>query len=233
MLTPEDHERAAQLLGGYVLKALTDADSSEADRLLADHVPGCRWCQQTLAELQEVAADLALAATPMPVPETLLPRLKREIESATRRRRPVQLIAVAASVAAVVGLAGMAAGQEVRANHSRARVREFSQALDTVMQPDASVRQMGRISEIVSPHSTVAFLYGSGVPEPPSGREYRIWSISQDGGARFLGLLVIDEGVAFARLVFDSSVATEILITVEPSGSAAEIPGEVRWRAAA
>jgi hypothetical protein len=228
-----DHERIDELLAGYVLRSLSGADLAEAERLLSEHVPTCLVCYAALAEFEEVTADLALAATPLPPPDTLLPRLHRQLEPLDRRRRPVQLLAAAASVVAVVGLAGLAATQGARASHNRARVADISAALDMASRPGASITQLGPTREIAAPGSTVVYLYGAGVPLPPAGRVYRVWLVAFDGSATFLGELSVEEGVAFARLAFDPRRVREIMITVEPRDTAPDRPGEVAWRPAA
>ncbi|MDQ3210096.1 MAG: hypothetical protein M3Q20_02795, partial [Actinomycetota bacterium] len=94
----DEHEHIEELLAGYVLRSLSGADAAEADLLLSDHVPGCRRCKESLDDFERLSADLAFAAEPMAPPETLLPRLHRELEPQAPRRRPMQVFAVAASM---------------------------------------------------------------------------------------------------------------------------------------
>ncbi|MGZ4148446.1 MAG: hypothetical protein ACXVQJ_00250, partial [Actinomycetota bacterium] len=109
----EHHEAIDELLAGYVLRSLSGPDAEEADRLLTEHVPGCAACRATLDAFGSVAADLALQTSSVPPPETLLPRLHREMEPrrADRRWSRGRLIAVAASVVLVVGIGGAAVTQ--------------------------------------------------------------------------------------------------------------------------
>ena len=85
-----DHEAIDELLAGYVLRSLSGEDAAEADHLLSDHVPTCAACRDTLAAFQDLSADLALDAVPLAPPETLLPRLQRELEPPASRewRKP-------------------------------------------------------------------------------------------------------------------------------------------------
>jgi len=216
-----------------VLRSLSGPDAAEADRLLADHVPGCSVCRETLAGFQSLTADLAFAGGSVAPPETLLPRLHRELEPVDRRRHPVQLFAVAAGVVAVVGLAGLAVSQGMRANHSRARIADITEALNAASEPGASITPVGPAREIAAPGSEVIYLYGAGMPVPPPGRQYRIWLVAPGRSATFLGELVVEDGVAFARLSIDPSRVAQILITLEPSDSAPRTPGVVAWRPAA
>jgi anti-sigma-K factor RskA len=232
--TSPDHERADELLAGYVLRSLSGEDASEADRLLTEHVPTCQTCRETLADFQAVTAELALDATPIAPPDTLLPRLRRQLEPATPRRRPVQLFAVAASAVAVIGLGGLALTQGMRASHSRGRMADIQAALDAaLLQPGANRVQVGPTTEISAPGSTQVYLYGSGVPEPPDGEIYRVWLVGADGGSTYVGDLPIEDGVAFARLTFDPSQVSQILITIEPADGLGSQPGSVAWSSAA
>ena len=155
----QDHERMHELLAGYVLRSLSGEDASETDKLLSDHVPGCFDCRNTLADFQSLTADLALDASPIAPPDTLLPRLRRELEPKERRRRPVQLFAVAASVVVVVGLGGLAVTQGMRASHFRARQADIQAALDAARRPGASLVPVGPATEISAPGSEEVFLY--------------------------------------------------------------------------
>ena len=100
----DSHETIEELLAGYVLRSLSGADAVRADHLLSDHVPSCPACRDSLAVFQGVTADLALAARPLDPPETLLPRLHRDLGSQGPRRRPAAIFAAAASVVAVVAV---------------------------------------------------------------------------------------------------------------------------------
>ena len=121
----DPHERIDELLAGHALQALDGPDALEAERLLSEHVPDCARCVQTMAEMQEVASELALAAGPAPPPDLLLSRLHREIRQkpAARRRGLGSWIGTAAAIA-VLGLGVWNAVLNTRLNHeSDARQR--------------------------------------------------------------------------------------------------------------
>jgi predicted anti-sigma-YlaC factor YlaD len=141
----DDHERIDELLAGYVLRSLTGTDADEADRLLSDHVPGCSACRRMLDDFQTVTADLGLAAEPVTPPETLLPRLHRELEPQAPRRRPMQMLAVAAGVVAVVGLAGLTVSQNIRANNADVRADSLANAVQLAARPDARMVDVGPV----------------------------------------------------------------------------------------
>src|SRR5205085_12582905 len=102
-----DHEDMEALLAGYALRSLSSEDEAVADRLLAEHVPGCFSCREALEAFQVVASELAVEPAPMDPPETLLPRLRNDLRPGGRRRR-VPVLAVAASVAGLIALSGLA-----------------------------------------------------------------------------------------------------------------------------
>lgn len=49
------------------------------DAMLLDHLPACADCRDTLAILQRIAGDLALAVPAVAPPESLLLRLTHEL----------------------------------------------------------------------------------------------------------------------------------------------------------
>src|SRR3954454_2545884 len=106
-----EHDRIEELLAGYALQSLSGDDARETDRLLADHVPSCAACRGILRDFQGVTGDLALGAEAVAPPDVLLPRLHREMGAPARRRRPVAVAAAAASIVAVVGMAGLSVSQ--------------------------------------------------------------------------------------------------------------------------
>jgi Anti-sigma-K factor rskA len=230
----EDHERIEELLAGYVLRSLSGEDAAVADELLSDHVPVCGRCRDTLADFQALSADLALDTPPVAPPETLLPRLHRELEPVPHKRRTGQLLAVAASVALVAGLAGTSLTQFVRAGDRQARADEMAAALDLARQPQADLVPVGPATEISAPGADEFYLYGTGIQPPPAGSVYRVWLVSDTGAPpTYAGELPYEDGVVFLKVTFDPASFTGLDVTVEPSDSAPSAPGPVVWSAAA
>ena len=182
----EGHDAIEELLGAYVLRSLSGPDAVEADRLLSDHVPSCAACRDTLDAYQRLTADLGIAAAPMPPPETLLPRLHRELEPRASQRRPMQMFAVAAGVAAVVGLAGLTVSQNIRANNADGQADVLANAVQLAIRPDASMVDVGPVQEISAPGEEHVYVMGEDVASPPSGSVYRIWLVSE-GDPTFVG----------------------------------------------
>ena len=234
----ETHEAIEELLAGYVLRSLSGEDAERADHLLSDHVPHCPACRDSLAMFQGVTADLALDASPIQPPDTLLPRLHRDLGVQDRRRRPVAVFAVAASVVAVVGFAGLAVTQNMRVNDTRSRMDDIRSAMDFATRPGASMVQVDSsdsdtepITEISHPGTERFYLVGNDVPMPPEGAVYRVWLLSGTQ-ATFATDFVPEPGMMVVELEFDPSLYDRILISVEPAGSTPDTPEIAVWQTA-
>lgn len=94
-------------VAAYVLGALPAAERSEFE----SHLAGCEDCRQSVGELAGIPGLLSRVspddlADPTPVPDTLVPRLLREVRRSGRRRRfLVSTVSAAAVLLAVVGTA--------------------------------------------------------------------------------------------------------------------------------
>ena len=234
----ETHEAIEELLAGYVLRSLSGEDAERADHLLSDHVPQCPACRDSLAVFQAVTADLSLDPSPVQPPDTLLPRLHRDLGVQDRRRRPVAVFAVAASVVAVVGFAGLAVSQNMRVNDTRSRMDDIRSAMDFATRPGASMVQVDSsdsdtepITEISHPGTERFYLVGSDVPMPPEGTVYRVWLLSGTQ-ATYATDFVPEPGMMVVELEFDPSQYDRILISVEPAGSTPDTPEIAVWQTA-
>lgn len=231
-----DHEAIEELLAGYALGALSGADADEADHLLEEHVPGCAQCRATLSAFGRVAADLALDATPVAPPATLLPRMRRELkrqdQAVGTRWSAGRLAAVAASLVLVVGLGGVVLtrgdGSDVT---TLAASNDIQQALDAAGRPDAQTTQMGPMTEVDASGLEQVYVYGHDVPPPPPGMTYRLWATSETDAA-YLGDFLPPPGEMMLEITVDRSRYDGLLVTVEPLGSTPSEPGEPAWGAA-
>lgn len=79
------HERFEELVAGAALHALEPYEEAE----LAQHLAVCSFCREALAELDEVAAQLAWAAPLVDLPEGLLPALQAAMRQAEQPPAPV------------------------------------------------------------------------------------------------------------------------------------------------
>ena len=240
--TPDPHEgdRADELLAGYALRGLTGEDAAEAERLLTEHVPGCDRCRETLQAFSATVADLALDADPMSPPDTLLPRLHRELEPRSARPAPGRWVAVASGVAAILVVGGLAVSLGVRAGDLEARNDLIGEALAFSQLPGADSAPLvgtgaadpAPVSEITAPEEDHFFLIGGDVPSPPAGLVYGIW-LSDGSDLLFAGAFLPRTGMTVVEVPFDRSRYDRVLITLETEGADPATPGEVVWEAAA
>ena len=164
------HAEAQELLAGYALQSLSDEDAAKADRLLAEHVPGCSECRQMLDAFQAVAGELALDAEPIPPPDPLLPRIHREMEPRGRSVRTMDLGAARRG-----GGERRAGGRRRRAGHRATGDRKTAQV------PAADVQELvdfanhhktqaqtlgGDAGEISARGVQELYVYGRDVPAP-------------------------------------------------------------------
>jgi anti-sigma-K factor RskA len=236
----DTHEWIDELLAGYVLRSLSGEDAVVADRLLSEHVPNCPMCRDTLAAFQGVAGEVALAPTPVRIPELLLPRMHELLgePAAHRRRRPMSLWAAAASIVALVGLAGWNVSLGFRANHAEDQKGTLLRALDIAARPDSESVPLspsgtgGPMTEIRAPGVEPIYLIGHDIPEPGAGHVYQVW-LGRSGQYEPVGTFFPDESLTVLELHHvNPSVYDEILITEELAGTSPLHPSATtRWQA--
>lgn len=239
-MDPQEHERIDELMAGYALRSLSGEDAAEADRLLSEHVPDCERCRETLLAFSDTVADLAFAADPIVPPETLLPRLHRELEARTGRLPAGRWAGVAAGMAVVLVAGGLAVSQLLRAGNLQDRNDLFARALRYSQLPDAdSARLVGAdaaepapVSEVAAPDVDRFYLLGDDVPPPPAGQVYGIW-LSDGVNTVFAKTFVPSTGVTVVEVPFDRSRFDRVLITLEIEGTVPSEPGDALWEAAA
>lgn len=232
----EDHARIEELLAGYALDGLTGEDAAHAETLLEDHVPGCVRCRSTLEAFAAVRGELGLLAEPLPPPETLLPRLHRELEPRGARRNPARLVAVAASVALVVGLGGVGLTRLVDTNGAtltQLSAADIGQALDLADRQDATTTDIGPATEVSAPGLDHFYVFSEAVPAPAPGEVYRLW-LARGDEVRYLGdFLPAPDGTVVLRVEADPDGWDRVLVTAEAAGSAPITPASPVWDAAA
>jgi hypothetical protein len=228
-----DHDAIDELLAGYVLRALGGPDATEADRLLAEHVPGCATCQETLTAFQGLTGELAVSVTPAVVPDMLLPRLRNELEPRRTRRMPAwggaRIVAAVAAVVVAVGVAGLAVSSGGGADPVLANA-DLAQIQRLAAQPAAQRTDLGEADEVTAPGVEETYVMGTGVSAPPPGMTYRLWAIGPDG-ARYLGDFAPVNGVVALEIRIDTATA-QLLVTLEPVNSEPGAPGQPAWSAA-
>ncbi|MYX30654.1 anti-sigma factor [Streptomyces sp. SID8381] len=224
------------LTGAYALHALPDDERAAFER----HLAGCSPCAREVAEFTATAARLAVASA-VPAPPALRERVLHRIGTvrqlppgaaplhrvrrAAPRGRGAARWALAACLAAAVGLGGTAVWQYERARdarHDAARAeRQAEEVAGVLAAPDARSRSVrvagGAGTLVVSASRDRAVFMASGMVRPPSGRVYQLWF--DDGGTmRSAGLM--DPGRTTQAVLMRGAVdgASGVGITVEPAG---------------
>ena len=236
---PHEADRADELLAGYALRSLSGDDATEADRLLSEHVPGCARCRQTLLAFSDTVADLALGVDPVAPPETLLPRLHRELEPRTARPAPGRWVAVASGVAAILVVGGLTVSLGLRAGDLQTSNDLLGDALAFSQRPDADTARLDtsgptELSAISAPDVDHFFLVGSELPAAPAGFVYGVWLSDRSGiETVYAGSFLPASGTTVVRVPFDRFRFDRVLITLEREGAVPDEPGDVVWEEAA
>ena len=226
----EDHDRIDELLAGYALLSLEGEDATEADLLLSEHVPGCARCRRTLSDFQALSGDLALAASPVEPPETMLPRIHRAIDDVPlegRRPRRVALIAVAASAVALVAMGGLSLVMGNRLNDAETRAGTALEILSAMQSsgsqpvnvaPEGSTPPESGLVEVSAPDIQRIYVASSNCPEPAPGHAYQLW-LGSDGEWVPVGQMFRPEdGVVLLEVPVDVSRFDSIWISEEVEG---------------
>jgi hypothetical protein len=230
----DGHDTIDELLAGYVLRSLSGEDAARADRLLAEHVPGCADCRMTLDAFGSVVADLALDAPVVEPPETLLPALHRELEPRTQRRgwSPARVGAVAAGFVLVVGLGGLAFTQFGGSDGTLPQ-GDITEAIKTMLRSDATKTDLGEATEISAPGLEAFYLLGADVPPPSPGLVYRLWTVSGDRATYLGDFRPASNGLVVIRIELDPNSFDHVLVTEEPVESTPSTPGDPAWQSTA
>jgi len=188
-----EHAQIQDLIAGYVLGSLDDAERARAESSLLDHLPGCPDCSAFMNDLREVSGELALAADPVTVSDALTERVMGSIRGETqqrpalvishRRQMVVRLGTVAAALALIASLAWNAA-LVGRARTADRRSTAVARAATLLADPSARTISLGGSGgslSLVFASDGRAALIGAHVPDVPSGRTYELWFL--DGSA--------------------------------------------------
>ena len=190
MSCPQSH-----LDGAYLLGALSPQERIEYER----HLSGCAECTRAVRELAGLPGLLAqvdladLETTDVPLPDTLLPSLVREVRRSRRRRLGWTASVAAASVAAVAaGAFAIGEGRGVGGPPTNAAVRSSSspsptgQAMTTtggqdVMTADLAVTPVAWGTRL---DLTCRYAAGEGAEYPGTGAAYSLVVRTRQGQVR-------------------------------------------------
>lgn len=220
---------AHELIAGYALHALDEADQARAKELLATS----EEAREELRSLTEVASALATAAAgPTPRPELR----QRILEGARakgqnvvsleerRRSRLVPVLGAAAALAACAALAVGLWGASVSSDLDDARdaLDRERAAAAVLAQPVSESSLTGNTGRLVVGDDGRAVLVLSSPPPVPAGKTYQMWVID-DGKPVSGGLFAPDDGTL--AIPVDGRVAegSVVAVTVE-DGDGAESP---------
>jgi hypothetical protein len=232
-----DHDRIEELLAGYALLSLSGEDADEADRLLAEHVPSCLDCRQTIIDLQILTGDLALGADPVPPPDLVIARIHRGLDDVPvtpRRARRGTFVALAASVVALVAMGGLSFTMAGRATRAEDRTEAAIQLLSVMRSPGADPVRVdpqggtptgsGFLS-VSAPDVRRLYLVADVCPSPAPGHAYQLW-LGDDGSFTPVGRMFVpnEDGVVLLELDVDVDRYDEIWITEEVVGADPSTP---------
>lgn len=221
-----DHEAADELMAGYVLGSLSGPDAEEADRLLTEHVPDCVTCRATLDAFHGVTGELGLTADPVVPPETLLPRMARELVGGPRRRAqrwgPARIVAGAAAAVVLLGVVGLSLMNDNGNTPSQLLTKaDLAQVDQLRAQPEthvAPVTSSVADAQEVEP-SDERELYVMGTFEAPDpGYTYRLYAVRGDA-MTYIGDLHPAPGPVAFRVAVDPATVDRLLLTIEPEAS--------------
>jgi anti-sigma-K factor RskA len=176
----------------YVLGALSSQERLDFEA----HLAGCEDCRRTVAEFAGIPGLLsrispADLAEPVAVPETLLPRLLREVRRRSRLRR---VAALGAAAAVVLAVAGVGAAVESGSGPAHPAGAAFSRLVSAPISATAVISADGSGSRI---DMTCVYDGATADDLPPyvllvhgrDGSTHRVawWKVGPDGRTRVVG----------------------------------------------
>ncbi len=198
---PDDHDVWAELAAGHALSALDDTD--EAGYL--EHAATCSTCRDLERDLSDVMAELAHVVPAVAPPASLKASIMRSIDEEVSRTNPVIAIAGrrpkrsatpdrsalgavtrsrvlgvplwVASVAAAVIAVGLIAVWVIPGSKGESIAARCA----AVNCPVISLTDAGQSVATVMVLDDVAYLDPHGLPATPTGDEYVLWSVPQNG----------------------------------------------------
>lgn len=209
-----DHAVIDELLAIRALGGLDDDDAALLDRELAAH-GDCGECRRLEAEHAEVAGMLAFVLDPRPVDEDMADRIlahKQGLDRtsaapvgdlSSRRDRRLGRWQAAFGVAAAVAL--------VLAFVLATRPDGGVQVPGTIV---AFKGAPGELAMAYTPGERSALVWGTGLPDPGTGKVYELWMFENGNPVR-AACLTPTEGAVAAYLDADVSSAELMAVTIE------------------
>jgi Anti-sigma-K factor rskA len=211
-----EHGEIEELLALEALGGIEPEDRARLAALRAEHGE-CPECAELEAAFRETAVALATA---LPAAEVGAPFEDRVVAAAlseprvatlaSSRRRPRAWLAVAAAVVlvAIGALGGYLAAP-------RSSVGAFIQQPGVTLVPfEQANGGTGTMTLAIGPEGTDAYVIGTGLPPPPAGQVYEMWTITGENPTS-LGCAVPTDGHVTLSVQGDFTTADVAAMTVE------------------
>lgn len=210
------HDEIEELLAVEALGGIEPEDRARLATLRTDHGQ-CQECAELEIGFRETAAALGSALPEAEVPVDFEDRVVAAALSergagtpTSPRRRSIAWLAVAAAVVLVAlgALGGYLAAPE-------SSVATFIQRQGVTLVPfEAANADSGTMTLAIGPDGTQAYVIGTGLPTPPEGQVYELWTIAGTTPTS-VGCAVPSDGHVTIKVQGDFSTADVAAITVE------------------
>lgn len=216
----ERHERFEELAVGHVLGGLDPVDGAE----FRSHLLGCRDCRLRVAELRDLASDLAAAERD----ERAASRLKTEVaqqQAASEQQEPPGPPRAVALAVLAVGLAALVAlgFYSLHLRQGRAQAVDAAARISDTLEVLASAPPVARFAEatvqgLVTADATRYAASFARVPGVGPDEALVIWTVARDGDSTLVRALR-DADLPDGALAWSGSRvgATDLVLTVQPA----------------
>lgn len=243
MDAPVNHSDFEELAAGFVLGALEPDEEQTFQR----HLEGCAACRTGVRELEEVSASFAYVPPAAEAPASLRASLRRRTGLTLRRRATrrigswqgtrvlVRAVAVAA-VLAVFALSLWNLALRDQRQIDQARLATLEEAARLVNDATASrVALTGSAAErgaqatvLASSRQDRGVLVIEGLPQPPAGRVWELWSLPRGDVALAAKTVVFrfrsQPGMHTVQFSMPLQPTTGFAITEEPGPAGSSHP---------
>jgi hypothetical protein len=227
-----DHAAIEELIALGALDGLDPSGARELAAQRSDHGADCEECLRLESTYDEVAGRLAFAVEPAEIRdgfEDQLVTLARGGENPERgddappsiarerdRRRFARPMRALAGVVAAALIVGAGVGGYLLAPKEESATRALEQLLrqPNVQQLELTGGANGTMNVYYAPGHPDAFLVGSGLDQPPSGKAYELWMFRGQTPVS-AGCFAPENGNVLQEVNADPSGADAMAITVE------------------
>jgi hypothetical protein len=227
-----DHAAIEELIALGALDGLDPSGARELAAQRSDHGADCEECLRLESTYDEVAGRLAFAVEPAEIRdgfEDQLVTLARGGENPERgddappsiarerdRRRFARPMRALAGVVAAALIDGAGVGGYLLAPKEESATRALEQLLrqPNVQQLELTGGANGTMNVYYAPGHPDAFLVGSGLDQPPSGKAYELWMFRGQTPVS-AGCFAPENGNVLQEVNADPSGADAMAITVE------------------